>query len=60
MNGEVVKLKYHKSVADNYRYKGGTNNNNKSIDDGGKKYEIGLKSACRTTWWIIIVFDFFI
>ena len=35
-------------------------NNNVLKNDGGKKSQIGLVSACGTTCWSIQVFDFFI
>ena len=60
MNGEIVKFKYTEVVADNYRYTGAVENKNDTRHDGGNKSQMFLKSAWRTTWWTIRVFNFFI
>ena len=60
VNEEVVKFKYPEVVADNYRYRGAVENHNVLRHDGRTKYQIGLKSAWGATWFLILVFDFFI
>ena len=50
VNGQVVKFKYHKIIATNYRYKGAVDNQNYFRHHGGTKSQIGLDIEWGTAW----------
>ena len=60
VNGDVVKFKYPKVVADHYTYRGAVDNHNSMRHYGRTKYKIVLDSTWGTTCWTIQFFSFFI
>ena len=58
VNGEVIKFKYSKVVANHYKYEGSVDNHNALMHESGTKSQHILESAWETTWWPIQVLFF--